>query len=165
MLSGGDRRSIGRADEVAALVLAEDSRFPSLLDLVAHADTVVRMRATDAAEKAARVRPELLAPFATKLLALASSEQQEVRWHIAQMLPRLQLTGAKRARAEAILLVEYLHDASRITRACALEALGALSRGDAEVQGRVAALARRHLDDEAPAVRSKARQLVKRLAS
>ena len=52
-------------------------------------DPVVQAGCADAAEKASRTNPKLLSRRRRKLLALlASSRQQEVRWHIAQMLLR-----------------------------------------------------------------------------
>src|ERR1700728_4053495 len=67
-LAGGDRRSIGRADRVAALA----ARDPVLLAMLFHtmlgegpygADPCVRLRCADAAEKATNGRPLLLRPF------------------------------------------------------------------------------------------------------
>ena len=63
MLSGGDRRSIGRSNEVAGLVLRRPRYFRKLIECLWNDDPVVRMRAADAAEKASRQRPALLKPF------------------------------------------------------------------------------------------------------
>ena len=87
-LKGGDRRSIGRVSEVVADVLDD----PALFDVVFHGmlddDPVIRMRAADAVEKITVDYPEYLQPYKTKLLRqVARIEQQEVRWHVAQMIP------------------------------------------------------------------------------
>ena len=59
-----------------------------------HEDSLVRMRAADAAEKISVKCPEYLKPFKKKLLnEIAKSEEQEVRWHVAQMIPRHDLEG------------------------------------------------------------------------
>jgi hypothetical protein len=50
-LESTDKRSIGRANKVAALVLREPRRFPQLICYLWSEDAVVRMRAADAAEK------------------------------------------------------------------------------------------------------------------
>ncbi len=79
-LSGGNRGSIGRSNEVVAAVLARPALFPALFAGFANDDPVVRMRAADAIEKITTQRPELLQPFKRKLLAIAgSSDQQKVR--------------------------------------------------------------------------------------
>src|SRR5271166_6204805 len=95
ILQGGDRRSIGKSNEVAARVLKRPDEFPELIELLWSDDPVVRMRAADAAEKASLQRHDLLAPFKAELLGLAEeTEQAEVRWHLALMLPRLPLTSS-----------------------------------------------------------------------
>jgi hypothetical protein len=56
ILQGGDRRSLGRANQVAALVLGQPKRFPELLECMWCDDPVVRMRAADAAERISEQR-------------------------------------------------------------------------------------------------------------
>lgn len=119
-LRGGDRRSIGRSGEVVAEVLADPSLFPALIDAMVEPDPLVRMRAADAVEKVSRSRRELLEPHRRRLLnEVAQIPQQEIRWHIAQLVPRLELMGVDREQAVE-LLIEYLDDASRIVKAFAM---------------------------------------------
>lgn len=161
-LEGTDRRSIGRADEVAAEIALDQALF----DKVFHAlllvdDPVLRMRAADALEKASRRRPERLAPHKEALLGdLAAVEQHEVRWHVAQMLPRLRLDPAGKKRAAAILK-GFLHDTSAIVRVNALEALTELARGDEELEPEVLRLLASTLESGAPSEKARARKLLK----
>ncbi|MGA2414359.1 MAG: hypothetical protein ABSF59_07915 [Candidatus Sulfotelmatobacter sp.] len=67
-LSGGDRRSIGRSDEVAAMVAKDLKLFPKLIAGLWSDGAVVRMRAAGAAEKVTRERGELLQPYKKELL-------------------------------------------------------------------------------------------------
>ena len=93
MLSGGDLRSIGRVPEVLAVMEKNPERMNELVRCLESGDPVVRSRAADALEKLTARRPDLLKPFKEVLLREAGvSVQQEVRWHMAQMLPRLPLT-------------------------------------------------------------------------
>jgi len=79
MLEGGDRRSVGRAAEVAELVRADPALVGALFAGMEGDDPLVRMRAADALEKATSSRPELLAGYAERLLSLmATQPQQEV---------------------------------------------------------------------------------------
>src|SRR5687768_3448558 len=95
-LSGGDRRSPGRAGEVAIEAVGDPAIVPVLVELMGSRDKLIAMRASDALEKASEERPELLAPYAQQLLDLAGvTKQQEVRWHLAQLLPRLPLRAAQ----------------------------------------------------------------------
>ena len=62
-LSGPDRRSIGRSEEVVAEVLADPSLFGILFDGMLTDDAVLRMRCADAVEKITAQRPDLLQPY------------------------------------------------------------------------------------------------------
>src|SRR5580658_10529878 len=120
-LQGGDRKSLGQANHVVALILGQPKRFAELLECLWRDDPVVRMRAADAAEKITAQRPELLRPFKAELLGLAGEAvQQELRWHLALMIPRLQLTRAERQSAFA-LFKEYLNDRGSIVKTHALQ--------------------------------------------
>jgi hypothetical protein len=94
---------------------------------------------------------------------IAACAQQEVRWHVAQMLPRLPLTGDERATA-AEILVGYLDDRSAIVRTFALDALAQLAVDDDELRGRVLALLKEAEQSGSAAVRSRARKLLARLS-
>lgn len=123
-------------------------------------DAVVRPRAADAAEKVTRRRPELLAPHKQHLLGeVASIAQQEVRWHVAQMLPRLELTTAERNRAVELLL-GYLDDDSSIERTFAMQALAELALQDDALRGRVTPILERLSVTGTAAMRSRGRRLV-----
>src|SRR5215470_15912758 len=96
LLSGGDRRSIGRSNDVVKLVLRSPKRFAELIQCLWSNDLIVRMRAADAAEKVSAVHPELLRPHKAALLGLLiEAEQIELRWHLAQIIPRLFLTKSE----------------------------------------------------------------------
>jgi hypothetical protein len=112
MLEGTDRRSIGRSNEVAQLVLKRSQRFRELIKCLWNENPVLRMRAADAAEKVSAQKPRLLDRFKAELLGLlAETEQSEMRWHLAAMVTRLRLTPAERQRA-AEALHRYLDDRS-----------------------------------------------------
>jgi len=55
------------------------------------------MRAADATEKITRSNPDLLRPYTRELLGLmAEAKQQELRRHLAAMVPRLKLNSKER---------------------------------------------------------------------
>jgi hypothetical protein len=162
LLGGGDRRSIGQAEAAAAAVLAEPARFGELFAALLTGDALIRMRAADAVEKVTRERPELLRPHKRPLLGrVAALPQQEVRWHVAQLIPRLPLTKRERASAVATL-VGYLADKSRIVQAFALQALADLAGQDPALQPTVRARLEEALAAGSPAMRSRARKLLGR---
>jgi len=161
MLQGRDRRSIGRADEVAALVIKEPKLFRELMACLWHDDPAVRMRAADAAEKISARRPQLLARYKSQLLGLmAEIEQTEVRWHLAQMIPRLNLTTLERQRAAAALR-QYLRDCSSIVRTWSLNALAELSAHDATLCSETKLLLEEALHSGTAAMKARARHLLR----
>jgi hypothetical protein len=104
-LQGGDRRSIGRAGEIVQEVLADPSLFSTVFSGLLHDDRLVRMRAADVTEKVTAKIPALLQPYKRQLLyTISKFPEKEIRWHVAQMLPRLKLTQSEQAMAVKILL-------------------------------------------------------------
>lgn len=155
-LRGGDRRSIGRANEVARQVLRTPALLGELFRGMRSSDPTVRMRAADAAEKVTAERPGLLQRYKKRLLHdIASIDQQEVRRHVAQMIPRLDLTPTERAMAVKILF-GYLAFKSKIVRSFALQALVSLSANDPDLRRKVLAMVR----DVAPGLQGRGRALL-----
>ena len=127
-LQGGDRRSTGRSDEVVADVLRDPGLFSILVEGLDADDAIVRMRAADAMEKITAVRAEYLVPCKKLLIALAAiSREKEIRWHLAQMLPRLKLNRVERQHVVGILM-EYFDDSSSIVKTLAMQALADIAR-------------------------------------
>lgn len=144
-------------------VLRRPGLFAELAAGLPVADPIVRLRAADAMEKITALRPALLRPHRGALLRLAAREaQQEVRWHLAQMIPRLALSPRQRRAAEA-LLRRWLADPSRIVQVATLQALADLSRGDPGREARMARLIRRRMRTGGPAVRARGRRLLREL--
>ena len=164
MLSGGDRRSVGRACSVAAIVLHRPALFRQLIKGMWHEDPLIRMRAADAAEKISLKKPELLEPFKHELLGLlAEAEQQELRWHLAQMVPRLDLSSNERALASHTLRT-YLDDRSSIVKTFAMQALADLAAPDKRLLPETMELLSNLTRTGTPAMRARGRKLLARFA-
>ncbi len=160
MLRGGDRRSIGNSNRVADLILRQPDQFAELIHCLWSDDPIVRMRAADAAEKVSAKQPALLAPFKAELLALVDqTEQPELRWHLAQMIPRLRLEHRERASAKAALR-GFLRDRSSIVKTFAIQALAQLSRGTPEMEADVIDLLERTCRTGTPAMKARSRKLL-----
>jgi hypothetical protein len=164
MLQGGDRRSIGRSNEVVAMVLAQPELFAVLMSGIALDDPLVAMRCADAAEKITVQHSEWLAPYKRTLIVDYSRiAQAEVRWHVAAMLPRLPLNKAERRQVFALLLT-YTNDHSSIVKTMAMQALFDLALHDAELQP----LVRQHIEElcitGTAAMKARGRKLLARLS-
>jgi hypothetical protein len=163
MLGGGDRRSIGRANQIAKLVLSAPKRFGELIGCLWDESPLVRMRAADAAEKVTVRQPELLSPHKRELLGLlAEAEQVELRWHLAAMVPRLELSAPERQRAVAALQ-HYLEDRSSIVKTFEMQGLVDLSMKDPNLRETAKQILEDALHTGTAAMKARARKLLKGL--
>lgn len=161
-LSLGGRRSFGDAPTVADAVAADPARLPELVGCLFDADAGVRMRAADALERVSRGDPRRLDPFADRLLTEAAAiEQAEVRWHLAQILPRLTLTEEQRARAVELLGGWFEHGGARIVRTSALQAMVDLAANDPELRPVAADMIGRAMRSGVPSLMARAKRILK----
>ena len=162
-LAGGDRRSIGKSNEVVADVMRNPSLFEPVFNGMLSDDPLIRMRSADAIEKITVKHPEYLQPYKAKLIKqIAKSEQQEVRWHVAQMIPRLDLNQEERASVVA-RLVDYLNDKSNIVKTFSMQALADLAEKDTTLRVKVIPLLEELTRAGGPAMRSRGRKLLQKL--
>ena len=107
--------------------------------------------------------PQYLQHFKTELIRLAQqTQQQELRWHTAQMIPRLKLTP-KEAATVTDILFDYLNDKSKIVVTFAIQALSdlALTKGDASA--RVIRAIEKLTRTGSPAIQSRGKKLLPKL--
>jgi hypothetical protein len=160
LLLGGNRRSIGRSAEAAARAAADPARFAELMHCLWDRDPLIAMRAADAAEKVTRTHPAALEAFKAELLGLlAETQQAELRWHLAVMVPRLRLSARQRRDAAAVLR-NYLLDCSSIVKTFALQGLFDLARGDKGMRPAVTEILRTAARAGTAAMRARARRLL-----
>ena len=163
-LEGRDRRSIGRSNEVVADVTANPTLFSALFSGLQSDDAVLRARAADAVEKITARRPEYLRRYKAQFIGpLARVNQKEVRWHVAQMLPRVQWNDKERQRVLEILM-DYLNDDSSLVKTFTMQALADLASEDPEAIPQILP----HLQEltivGTPAMRARGRKLLAALA-
>jgi hypothetical protein len=162
-LAGGGRNSLGKADSLSRCASADRRVFRQLIAAMWHDDPVIRMRAADAVEKASREQPRLLTPFKGELLGLLKQEQQqEVRWHLAMMTPRLPLTHPERLGAAATFR-EWLGDSGSIVRTCALQALFDLAQQEPSLREETLELLRAAQQSGTAAMKARSRKLLKQM--
>jgi hypothetical protein len=91
---------------------------------------------------------------------LSEAEQIELRWHLALMVPRLELSVRERERAAATLQ-RYLEDRSSIVRTFAMQGLADLARDDASLQATAKRILEEGLRTGTAAMKARARKLLK----
>lgn len=160
LLAGGDRRSIGRSDQVAEMVCENPALFRELMAGLWSADPLVRMRAADASEKVARKFPAWLRSYKKELLGLmAETKDPEIRWHLAVMIPRLPLTQRERQQVISALS-SYLEDQSSLVKTFALQGLADLACDAPDIRPRVRELLRQATRGGTPAMKARSRKLL-----
>jgi hypothetical protein len=134
--------------------------FDALVAGLDDEDPLVRMRSADALEKASAPNPDWLLTHKHALLAAMHCPQPEVRWHIAQMAPRLRWRAQQRTRV-INWLVGCLDDESLIVRASALAALAEIAASDPTLRARVRKWTLDALASPIPSMRARARKLLR----
>jgi hypothetical protein len=163
LLEGKDRRSIGAADRVVAMVSKDPKQFTALIAGMWSADGVVRMRAADAAEKVSRSQPQLLHAHKRELLGLlVEAREKELRWHLAAMTPRLNLNAAERGQVVEAL-TGYLEDQSSIVKTFALQGLADLAAKEPNLTPAVVEKLREATRNGTAAMKARARKLLLRM--
>lgn len=165
---GQGRISVGRAEEVAALVLAQPISFSRLMECLWDEDLGVVNRAAHALERV--TRDALPGPMAqlnswkTSLLGLLpEAAENKLRWHLALIVPRLTLTGAECARAAQALQCWLEDDSSSIVKTMSLQGLADLTRQDPSLLPMVLDLLRMQGRSGTPAMRARCRLLLQKL--
>ena len=164
MLRGGDHRSIGRADEVVDIVLSNPDRFDEVFNGILSDDSLIRMRCADAVEKIARKHPDLLNPFKKRLINEVSLiDQQEVQWHLAQMMAYLGYTNEETVKVVEILR-GLLSSKSRIVVVSSLDTLAEFATRNGSLRESVIADIKKTMENGAPSVKSRGKRLLGRLS-
>lgn len=162
-LRGGDRRSIGNVDMVVVAVKKKPGLFKNLVSGLFDPDAIIRMRAADAMEKISAGNPRLLQPFKSKLVGLArQTHQQELRWHLAQMIPRLDLTPQE-TNTVTDIFVDYLTDDSKIVVTFAMQALSDLATKKGSVSTHVLNVLENLTQTGSPAIQARGKKLLPKL--
>jgi len=90
---------------------------------------------------------------------MAEARQQELRWHLAAMVPRLRL-DVKERKVVCSLLRSYLEDDSSIVKTSALQALAVLASNQPSIQPEVIKLLRQSARNGTPAMKARSRKLL-----
>jgi len=110
------------------------------------------MRAADAVEKVTRQRRDLLRRYKKELLGLMKeTNQPELRWHLAAMIPRIPLNAKERQTAISALN-GYLEDPSSFVKTFALQGLADLAQDEPSIRASVVEILRKATRSGTPAM-------------
>ena len=146
------------------MVLTDPNLFADLVASLSSDSAAIRMRASDAIEKITREHPDYLIPHKKLFLnQISTCIQKEVRWHLAQILPRLHLTKLEREKVYQLLLL-YLEDKSSIVRTFAMQALVDISVQDQTYRSSVLPIIKKLAKTGSPAMQSRGRKLLSKIS-
>jgi len=123
ILSEGDLRSDGFANEVARIVSEQPALLPDLMEALVSSDASVRGHAADALEKVARCCQTEVSVFLPGIIRSARNDSVAmVRWHLAMILGYLSTAPGIVPEAKRTLLA-LLKDESPFVRSWAVTSL------------------------------------------
>ena len=162
-LRGGKSTSTGEALAVAREVLARPELFAALFGLLEHEDSLVRMRAAYALSKASAQRPDLLRPYKDRFIdRLADPASSHLcRACLLQALRALELTQNDVDLLKDMLF-DFMHSESSIVKTFSLNLLVDFAEEDAGLRPEVMPLLWAALERGTPAMRARARKLMKK---
>ncbi|MFK7898871.1 MAG: hypothetical protein AB8G23_23780 [Myxococcota bacterium] len=112
MLTGGHPNSLGRTEDVVALILEDRARLDELYQCYFSADEVVRLRVSSAMKRVTKAHPEWTLEFMDGLQSeIAAIDQASTQWTLALLfdLTRPILSRKQRTRAVAIMKNNLIH--------------------------------------------------------
>jgi hypothetical protein len=139
------------------------SLFSTLIKGMHHNNELIAMRSADAVEKLTFVHPQWLTPHKRVLIALLDySNQQEVLWHLAQIIPRLILS--KNEKHQLIKkFVSYLNNKSRILVTFSMQAMVDIADNDDQLKNEIYPIIKDLSETGSGAMRSRGRRLINQL--
>ena len=166
-----DTPSWGLADarHAADQIITDPQLLKPLLRALFSGNSALRHHAADTARRIAEKQPDLLSPYAERLLGLFSEigpkdagDNWRTRAHLGLVIARIAHSRAQRLRAASLLMPLY-YDPSNVVRCTAVEALGLLAHREPGLRTQVQPLLEEALATGTLAIQCRARSALARL--
>lgn len=157
----GDKRSLTGVTKAIHMISKNPDLIGELLSAVSLETEAYNMRALDTIEKATRDNPVLLKPYKNIFIKkLIQQKQKKIRWHVAQIIPRLKLTNTEQQRIITILINDYLNDSSSIVKVNSLQALADLAISNKKLGTEIKTIVKKASKSKTPALAARAKKLL-----
>lgn len=162
LLDGNDLRSLGDSALILKAVHNEKD-FSQVFKFIFHEERGVAMKAIDLVEKITRHHDHYLQPHAGDIVRLfKTAGAKEIRWHLAQLITRVQLTSHQIKLVWSILSRWLLNaNESKIVRVNSLEAMYRMSEGNHALRNEILEIMRHLEKDTSPSISARIRKLTK----
>lgn len=159
----GDLRTTGKSNELVKKIINNPAMIKELVLAINNSDAGVKMRAADAVQKISELKPQLIKPYKKEFIKFSTINQKEVRWHLAQIYPILDLNHHER---EGILnkLHEWIKtDESNIVKVFSMQAIYDFSLKDESIKHLAKKVIMEAMKFNIPSINSRAKKLLKKL--
>ncbi|WP_298470386.1 hypothetical protein [uncultured Erythrobacter sp.] len=166
MLTGGHPNSLGRTEEVVALVLADPDRFDELFECYKSEDEVVRLRVSSAMKRIEPERRDLIMAYLDRFISeIGALDQASAQWTLAQLFERIEpdMSAQQKQGALAIMKRNLAENSDWIVLNMTMATLTDWSADDADLRQWLKPQLERHANDTRKSVAKRAGKLLKRL--
>ncbi len=163
-LSGSDLRSIAKSGYLTDKINTQQ-KFDLLISFLFHPDRLIIMRAADVAEKISVQHPEWLNANKKWLFKLSKGpSEKELKWHLALMIPRLNLTKTETGECWKLLADWALNRSeSKIVRVNSIQGLFEMLTHAPELKKDFDLIAEQLQQEQIPSINARIRILNKAL--
>lgn len=163
-LTGGNRTSVGQAAEIVDICLRSDQALDEVYRLFFDDDPVVVMRSSYVAMKVAEEQPKSVERFKAEILKnLENYAQQEIRWHIPQLLMHVELADSERSRAYSVLMHWAETDSSKIVAYYSLPTAAKFATEDQSLMSDFVPRLKQLSNSDAKSVSNRCKKIAKQL--
>lgn len=119
-------------------MIETQEQFDTVYTLANSDDRLIAMRAMDVIEKVTRKHPQFLSSLCAVALLIKAPQHKEFKWHAAQVVCRVNLSGFALSIVLRNLLEWLLStQESKIVRVCAMDSLVKLANKDETIRKQV----------------------------
>jgi len=153
-------RTVGGVDKVVKLARTDRMVVHQLVESFSPTDEGLNMRIADALEKISAENHRALESYVPELVKILHDyHQKEVRWHMAQILPRLALTESELTAVRRIWKYDFHMSHSKILKVFSLQALVDTCPHERKKHADVVQLLREAMKSGIPSLEARARKL------
>lgn len=154
-------RTVKNVDKVLILLTQNPSLLADAVEFMMSDEKIIAMRAADCVEKFSRIHPELCQPYTQKFMnLLEATSQQEVQWHLALILPQLDLSSADIQRALPVWEENFYHHSSSIVRTASLQAIRDVAKRNTDAAKLFETMLPYAIEHGTPAMQARARHFI-----
>ena len=160
LLSGGDLRSIGRANEIVKLIYTQED-FDILFGYLYCDNRLIVMKAADSIEKISRKQNSFLKMHKESIFELIkNAKDKEQKWHLAQLSSKLELNDHEKNAIFELLIVWLKNkNESKIVRVNSIQALSEICANSELLRKRLDTILNGIEKENIPSINARIRKL------